>query len=121
MPPAGLLVAIERMRYPDLESGVQHTVKIYIQTLKALASARRFTILVHPVPPVLNETRHIVSLFNRCLRDAVKAEKSLHMLDFFEQLLTPDGSALKEGLKLDGTHLHPDYTKVMEGELAKVK
>ena len=42
------------------------------------------------------------------------------VLDFFEQLLTPDGAALKEELKLDGTHMHPDYTKIMEAELAKV-
>ena len=116
----GLLIAVERMRYPDLEAGVKHTVKIYIDSLKALVSSRKIKALVHPVPPVLNETRHIVTLFNRHLRDAVNREKSLHMLDFFEQLLTPDGAALKEELKLDGTHMHPDYTKIMEAELAKV-
>ena len=26
------------------------------------------------------------------------------------RLLTPDGKGLAEGLALDGTHLHPDYT-----------
>ena len=116
----GLLVAVERMRYPDLEAGVAHTVKIYMSVLRALAASRRFKVLVHPVPPVLNETRHIVTLFNRHLRDAVKKEKSLHMLDFFDRLLTPDGGALADGLKLDGTHMHPDYTKLMEAELDKL-
>ena len=115
----GLLVAVERMRYPDLEAGVAHTVKIYVDTLKGLAQARKLKVLVHPVPPVLNETRHIVTLFNKHLREAVKKAPSLHMLDFFDALLTPDGSALADGLKLDGTHMHPDYTKIMEVELAK--
>ena len=116
----GLLVAVERMRYPDLEAGVAHTVKIYIGVLKALAASRKLTVLVHPVPPVLNETRHIVKLFNAHLRDAVNREKSLHMLDFFDQLLTSDGAALADGLRLDGTHMHPDYTRLMEAALANV-
>ena len=42
------------------------------------------------------------------------------MLDFFSKLLTPDGSALLDSLKLDGTHMHPDYTKIMEAALADV-
>ena len=115
----GLLVAVERMRYPDLEAGVAHTVKIYINVLKSLASTRKFKILVHPVPPVLNETRYIVTLFNKHLSEAVKKESSLHMLDFFDELLTPAKDGLAEGLKLDGTHMHPDYTKIMEAALAK--
>ena len=50
----GLLIAVERMRYPDLEAGVVHTVKIYISVLKGLATSRKFKVLVHPIPPVLN-------------------------------------------------------------------
>jgi hypothetical protein len=42
----GLLVAVERTRYESLDAGVAHTVSIYIGVLKALAKARRFTILV---------------------------------------------------------------------------
>lgn len=115
----GLLVAIERMRYPTLEAGVAHTIRIYIGVLKALAASRKFTILVHPIPPVLNETRHIVTIFNKQLAEAVKKERNLHMLDFFSQLVSSDGSALADGLQLDGTHMHPDYTKLMEEELLK--
>jgi len=116
----GLLVAVERTRYESLDAGVAHTVSIYIGVLKALAKARRFTILVHPIPPVLNETRHIVMLFNKHLVAAVNKEPALHMLDFVDRLLTPDGKGLADGLKLDGTHMHPDYTALMEDELAKV-
>ena len=52
--------------------------------------------------------------------EAVKKEPSLTMLDFFDELLTPDGKGLADGLKLDGTHMHPDYVKIMEGALGKV-
>ena len=99
--------------------GVAHTIRIYIGVLKALAASRKFTILVHPIPPVLNETRHIVTIFNKQLAEAVKKERNLHMLDFFSQLVSSDGSALADGLQLDGTHMHPDYTKLMEEELLK--
>ena len=87
--------------------------------LKSLVSSKKLKIFVHPVPPVLNETRHIVTIFNRQLVKAVSAEPSLRMLDFFDELLTPD-NMLKDNLKLDGTHMHPDYTKIMEGALARV-
>ena len=107
------------MRYPDLEAGVAHTIKIYISVLKELARERKFTILVHPIPPVLNETRHIVTMFNKQLVAAVNKEPTLHMLDFWTKLVTPDGSALAEGLKLDGTHMHPSYVQIMEEALAK--
>jgi len=117
----GLLVAVERMRYASLEEGIAYTVKIYISVLKELAKSRKFKVLVHPVPPVLNETRHIVKPFNAQLVAAVKKEPSLHMLDFFSSLLTPDGTSLADGLKLDGTHMHPDYTKLMQPELDKVE
>ena len=113
----GLLIAVERKRYPSLEAGVAHTVKIYVGVLKGLAASKRLQVLVHPVPPVLNETRHIVNLFNRELAAAVKRERSLHMLDFYDALLAPGGNALAEGLKLDGTHMHPDYVKLMERSL----
>ena len=72
------------------------------------------------MPPVLNETRHIVTTFNRQLVKAVQAEPSLTMLDFFDSLLTPENT-LKEELKLDGTHMHPDYVGAhMEPALATV-
>ena len=116
----GLLLAVERMRYPSLEDGVAHTIKIYISALKDLAKSKKLKLLVHPVPPVLNETRHIVTIFNRQLVKAVAAEPSLTMLDFFDALLTPENT-LKEELKLDGTHMHPRYVAAhMEPALAKV-
>ena len=72
---------------------------------------------MHPVPPVLDATRHIVKLFNATLRKAVQAKPKLHWLDFFDQLLSPDGEALADGLALDGTHLHPSYVSLLEAAL----
>ena len=75
---------------------------------------------MHPVPPVLNETRHIVKIFNRQLEAAVKREPSLHYLDFFRELLSADGNSLADGLALDGTHLHPSYVRFIEAALPAV-
>jgi len=113
----GLLVAVERMRYPSLEAGVAYTIKIYMEALRTLARERKFRIMVHPVPPVLNETRHIVKIFNAQLKTAVTKEPSLHYLDFFNEMLSPSGDALADGLALDGTHLHPRYVKLLEKAL----
>jgi len=114
----GLLVAVERARYPDLAAGIAYTISIYMKVLRNLAKERRFRLLVHPVPPVLNETRHIVTQFNAQLKAAVEAEPATFWLDFFPSLLQGDGG-LKESLKLDGTHLHPSYVGLLEAALPK--
>ena len=56
---------------------------------------------------------------NATLRRAVQAAPSLHWLDFFDQLLSPDGEALADGLALDGTHLHPSYVPLLEAALPR--
>ena len=69
------------------------------------------------MPPALDETRALAKRFNAALRRAVQAAPSLHWLDFFDQLLSPDGEALADGLALDGTHLHPSYVSLLEAAL----
>ena len=115
----GLLLAVERARYTDLAAGIAHTISIYMSVLRSLQRERRFRLMVHPIPPVLNETRHIVTMFNVQLRAAVAKEPSLYMLDFFGDLVSADGSALADGLSLDGTHLHPRYVRFLENKLPK--
>ncbi|EOD30456.1 hypothetical protein EMIHUDRAFT_232788 [Emiliania huxleyi CCMP1516] len=111
----GLLLAVERARYRDLAQAIDTVVDIYIRTLRRLAARRRFNILV---PPVLPETRAVVKQFNAALRRAVeRASPVLAWLDFFEQLLTPAGDALADGLALDGTHLNPQYVRLLEAAL----
>jgi len=114
----GLLLAVERARYTDLNHAISTVISIYIEVLKKLVARRHFTVLVHPVPPVLNETRDVVKQFNSHLEAAVSAAApTLRWLDFFESMLAPAGDALAHGLELDGTHLHPDYVRLLESSL----
>jgi hypothetical protein len=66
----GLLLAVDKCKYDSLEEGIQATVDIYIAVLRSLI-ARGMELFVHPVPPVLNETRHIVMPFNAALKRTV--------------------------------------------------
>ena len=52
-------------------------VSIYVARLAQLAAARSFCVMVHPVPPALDETRQLAKLFNAELRRAVQAEPTL--------------------------------------------
>lgn len=45
----------------------------------------------------------------------------LQYLDFFEELLSPDGCSLAESLGLDGTHLSPAYLHHMSNALGRIK
>ncbi len=49
------------------------------------------------------------------------ASGRLHYLDFFTDLLSPDGSALAPELAFDGTHLAPSYVQHLARELAKIQ
>ncbi|CAN0085346.1 unnamed protein product [Hapterophycus canaliculatus] len=61
----GILVAVEKLRYDTPEEGVKHTVGIFIKVAEALAKERKLKVFVHPVIPVLNETRNMVKVYNR--------------------------------------------------------
>ena len=47
------------------------TANIYVALLQDLVASRGFELFVHPVPPVLNETRAIVVPFAEVLRQKV--------------------------------------------------
>jgi hypothetical protein len=122
-----ILASIEKGIYKDVEQGVEVVVKIYLEVLQQLIFSRGFELFVHPVPPVLNETRQIVHVFNRVLKQRLEGlkEKSvfgkrLHWLDFALDFLTAEG-LLRDEYKLDGTHLSPKYCSLLRRELQKVK
>ena len=52
---------------------MEATIAIYLGTLLRLVNERRLEIYVHPVVPVLNETRSIVKTFNDIMRKRVRA------------------------------------------------
>jgi len=122
----GLVVCVEKCRYDDIEEGAEVTIKIYMDQLVKLVKRKDLTIYVHPVNPVIKETRHIVKIFNRILMKAVQRYGAqlggkLVWLDFYTDLLTEDGSALREEYNLDGTHVHPAYLTVLEKAFAAAK
>ena len=75
---------------------------------------------VHPIVPVLDVTRPVVTQFNSTLSKRLSggAHPTLSYLSFFPDLLSNDGK-FNEEYKLDGTHLHPKYIKLMEREVNK--
>jgi hypothetical protein len=44
---------------------------LLLQVLQKVVAERQLEVWVHPVPPVLNETRHIVMPFNELMRQRV--------------------------------------------------
>jgi len=119
----GLVVCVDKCRYDDIEEGAEVTIKIYLERLVKIVKAKGLRIFVHPVNPVIKETRYIVKTFNRVLKKMVtKYAASLQgelagklvWLDFFTELLTEDGTTLRDEYNLDGTHVHPAYLGVLE-------
>lgn len=70
----GLLLAVDKLKYDSMEEAVQVLIDIYSSVLLELIRSRGFEIFVHPVPSVLNETRHVVQPFNKALKVKVKGE-----------------------------------------------
>mmetsp|Transcript_187 Transcript_187/g.368 ORF Transcript_187/g.368 Transcript_187/m.368 type:complete len:770 (+) Transcript_187:70-2379(+) len=116
----GLLLCVDKCKYKDLEEGVRATVKIYIEALLDIISIYDYTIYVHPISPVLDVTRHIVKLYNKVLKEQVLLTPKLHWLDFFDALLTADGTSLRPEYVLDGTHLNPAYVSLLSSALSKL-
>ena len=48
----GLLLCVERGKYPDVKAGAEATVALYVQVLLKLAADRDLTIYVHPARSV---------------------------------------------------------------------
>ena len=86
----------------------------FLRSLEALAAGpKSLTCLVHPVVPVIDETRPLVKQYNAILRAAVRelGHSRIRWLDgVFEGLLDAQGGGgLRAQFRLDGTHLHPSY------------
>jgi hypothetical protein len=97
-----------------LEEGAQVTIQIFIDVLMELRQKYKWNIYIHPVVPVLNETRNIVKQFNEVYKEHVMRTPGLHWLDFFGDLLTPDGTGFNTAYELDGTHMNPTYLPLLE-------
>jgi hypothetical protein len=118
----GLVLAVEKDRYQDLEEGMKACISIWMEEAGKVCKEKGFRAFIHPVIPVLNETRSIVVKYNRLFRKAVEErgeEFGMVWLDIFDSLVEINagdisGLGLKKGLALDGTHLHPRYLGAVE-------
>ena len=113
----GIIRAVEKGRYTDIEQGVAVTIEYYMTALQQLHKDNDWNIFVQPVAPVLNETREVVKVFNRVLKEMVEAIPCLQFLDIMSGLLTADGSLLHPDYEMDGTHMSPKYVRLLEQSL----
>ncbi|KAL0028549.1 hypothetical protein WJX79_000906 [Trebouxia sp. C0005] len=123
----GLTMAVDKLKYETVDAAMDVLLHIYKDVLLKLVQERGFEMFVHPIAPVLNETRHVVAPFNNKLQQQIdilsrapEAQGRLHWLDFFPDLLTPDGSSLNPALQFDGTHMSPYYVHFLNDQLAAI-
>ena len=103
---------------------MKEVIKIYIKVLETLVRERSFEALIHPVNPVLNETRSIVMLFNMHLEAAVRKSKELKWVNILGQLVSfenNDTVMFNSKFSLDGTHVSPLYVEeVLQTEIGRL-
>ena len=117
----GLLQAVDKAKYTSLDAAIDTCCSVYLQQMAAVAREKGVAagrVFVQPVMPILDVTRPVVLLFNRRLRAAVEADGRMTWLAMEGELLGPDGKFEKR-YSLDGTHVHPQYVRLIEREMNK--
>jgi len=116
----GLILATEKDRYETHEEGMKTCIDIWMKEGGKVVEENNFNALIHPVIPVLEETREIVVNYNRIFKAKVEEDSRMKWIDVFEGLLQVKGGAvvLKDEYKLDGTHMNPAYLKLVERWMA---
>ncbi|KAJ5068569.1 hypothetical protein M0811_02511 [Anaeramoeba ignava] len=114
-----ILFTIENCYYDNLDQGLRVLAHIYISILLNLIKQHNFRIFVHPIPPVLDQTRSVVKDFNQILKQSIPIYKNpkLLWLDFFDQLLSHDRKNLLPEFQFDEAHLNPKYISLIEKSL----
>lgn len=118
----GLLVAVERDAAADVAAAAAQVAAMYLEAVAKLTQPpKSCEVLVHPVPPVLPLTRHLVGIFNAALKEAVAkaGNAKIRWLEFGTALCSEQG--LRSQFMLDGTHLAPRYVDdVLNAALAEL-
>eukprot|EP00698_Gefionella_okellyi_P000323 TRINITY_DN10270_c0_g2_i3.p1 TRINITY_DN10270_c0_g2~~TRINITY_DN10270_c0_g2_i3.p1 ORF type:complete len:303 (-),score=58.49 TRINITY_DN10270_c0_g2_i3:692-1600(-) len=115
----GIPTALRKQKYTSLEEAVHSTVQVYASGLLRLAELYQVKFYVHPVPPAINaqnaDDLQCRALFNTHLQQAIASQMSdsVRWLDLFKALCSPDGTMLPV-LNLDGTHMGPRYSVLLE-------
>ncbi|KAG2849324.1 hypothetical protein PC111_g38 [Phytophthora cactorum] len=113
----GILDAVEKCKYETIKEGMEHTIGIFMEALSDVVEKYEFDVYIHPVVPVLDETRSLVIQYNKLFQKHVANSSSCKWLDFFNELVCEDPPKLRSELRLDGTHLHPSYLSKLEAAL----
>lgn len=120
----GIIYAMQKGLYTSLDEALSVVVDIYIDVLRSVATTKRLKRLyVHPVPPVLNETRSFVAIFNRILGSRLARLRKyephtvIRWFHIESEFLTLDRTTLLEELQFDGSHLHPRYGAILENTI----
>lgn len=68
------------------------TIRIFMEVLADVVDKYEFEAFIHPVVPVLNETRQLVIQYNEIFKKHVRKSKVCKWLDFFDDLVydSPD-------------------------------
>lgn len=126
----GILVAVERGVYANVEEGMRATLSVFKQVVQDLIRKKRLRVYIHPIIPVLDVTRQIVQMFNGLYRDAMRGIQGCTWLDMeseFVEASPPsrervpgDGAcSLRTELQLDGTHVSPRYVSLLQASLER--
>jgi len=113
----GILLAVEKGRYESVEEGIRKTLSVFFKKLKALLRSKKFRVFLHPVLPVLPQTRSMVLKYNRQFEEMARSFEGagrVHWLDFAGDLLEETAAGLRKEFVLDGTHIHPEYLFLVE-------
>ena len=136
----GILVGVQKDAYENVRQGMERTILHFAAVLPNLVQKRKMNISIHPVLPMLKETRDVVCEFNKHYCKAMQTRipaPGVQWLDFFDELVTgvvtgegkADGDAcgtsgtlslaLRPGLRMDGTHITPAYVSLIEAAMHK--
>lgn len=108
----GLVTAWQRDKYDSLEEAMQAVIALAISVMSSLTEEYSFEVYVHPINPVMRETRDVVQRYNQLYREAVRSVQQLTWLDVLDHRL--GDAEWGEAFQLDGTHLHPDFLALLE-------
>ncbi len=133
----GILVGVQKDAYENIRQGMEQTINHFGLILPNLLKKRKMNIFIHPVLPMLQETRGMVIEFNNYYKKHINAmntklddDYQIKWLDFFDQLIENSDGAdkgqgqgekqLRKGLRMDGTHITPGYVALIEAAMHSI-
>ncbi|ETO79490.1 hypothetical protein, variant 1 [Phytophthora nicotianae P1976] len=86
----GILEAVEKCKYETIKEGMEHAIGIFMEVLSDIVEKFEFDVYIHPVVPVLDETRSLVISYNKLFQKRVDESSISRWLDFHDDLVCGD-------------------------------